>query len=250
MSRPSVLRTTTAKQSKSTTLVPASAVNNIAKEGEYNLDHDGVKAIIVFAQSRGQWVAEFRARTRCGEFHAGTMPLTNNSERHANLENALHSAATRMVDAMAAATQGFKLNKRQKKAIAALTEWALEFKASPEAKPVKPVKQPKRFLDLFSGIGGIHLPRGTDASVVVADILGKAPVTEQCQQPMERQKADPTTRSNRIEVVGLIEGKDCQGYRVGSPKGKGFTVCANSGGPRFQDWSLPSQRQTTSPDRA
>ena len=373
--------------------VPASAVNNIAKEGEYNLDHDGVKAIIVFAQDKGQWVAEFRFRSRCGQFHGGTMPLSKNGEHHANLKSALHSAATRMVEAMEKATKGFVLNKRQKKAIAALTEWALEFKASPAAEPVKPVKQAKRFLDLFSGVGGFHaamkkagvvcagsvelnaaarktyaenypgdyvvcddirkataamfgkvdivcggfpcqsfsqagngegfehkdkgalffdaarligdlapesfilenvealgthddgktldtvldtltdlgyavhtcvlnsgefglaqqrrrmfivgihdsvlanrttpfeFPRGTDASVVVADILGVAPDTEQCKQPMERQKADPTARSNRIEVVGLIDGKDCQGYRVASPKGKGFTLCANSGGP-------------------
>ncbi len=48
---------------------------------------------------------------------------------------------------------------------------------------------------------------------------------------MERQKANPKARSNRIEVVALIDGKDCQGYRVASPKGKGFTLCANSGGP-------------------
>jgi len=48
---------------------------------------------------------------------------------------------------------------------------------------------------------------------------------------MERKKANPKTRTNTIEVVGLIDGKDCQGYRVASPKGKGFTLCANSGGP-------------------
>jgi DNA (cytosine-5)-methyltransferase 1 len=391
MSRPSVLPTITAKQPKTaTTAVPASALNVIPKDGEHLFDHDGVKAVIQFAQHNGQWVAEFRFRSRCGQFHGGTMPLSINGEHHANLENALHSAASRMVEAMEKATKGFVLNKRQKISISALTAWALEFKASPEDKPVK---QPKRFLDLFSGVGGIHLamkksgavcagsveidaaarktyaenfpgdyatcddirkatatmfgkvdivcggfpcqsfsqagdgegfdhkdkgalffdvarligdlapesfilenvealgnhdkgktldtildtltdlgyavhtcvlnsgefglaqnrlrmfivgihdsvlanrttpfefPRGTDASVVVADILGKAPVTEQCQQPMERQKADPTTRSNRIEVVGLIDGKDCQGYRVGSPKGKGFTLCANSGGP-------------------
>ena len=373
--------------------VPASAANSIAKQGEYNLNHDGVKAVIQFAQHNGQYIAEYRFRFLCGAFHAGTMPLTINSEQHANLEEALHSAASRMVAAMAAATKGHELNKRQKKAVAALSEWALQFKASPAAKPVTPVKQAKRFLDLFSGVGGFHLamkktgavcagsveldaaarktyaenfpgdyvtcddirnavasmfgkvdivcggfpcqsfsqagdgegfdhkdkgalffetarligdlapesfilenvealgnhdkgrtldtildtltdlgyavhtcvlnagefglaqqrrrmfivgihdsvlanrttpfefPRGTDASVVVADILGAAPATEQCKQPMERQKADPTARSNRIEVVGLIDGKDCQGYRVASPKGKGFTLCANSGGP-------------------
>lgn len=394
MSRPSVLRTITAKQSKTvTTAVPASALNVIPKDGEHLFDHDGVKAVIQFAQHKGQWVAEFRFRSRCGQFHAGTMPLSINGEHHANLAGALHSAATRMVEALEKATKGFVLNKRQKKSIAALTVWALEFKASVEAKPVKPVKKRKRFLDLFSGVGGIHLamkkagavcagsvelnaaarktyaenfpgdyatcddirkatatmfgkvdivcggfpcqsfsqagdgegfdhkdkgalffdvarligdlapesfilenvealgnhdkgktldtildtltdlgyavqtcvlnsgefglaqnrrrmfivgihdsvlanrttpfefPRGTDASVVVADILGHAQATDQCTQAMERQKANPTARSNRIEVVGLIDGKDCQGYRVASPKGKGFTLCANSGGP-------------------
>lgn len=393
MSRPSVLRSAPAKPSIPTCAVPASAVNNIAKEGEYNLDHEGVKAIIVFAQRKGQWVAEFRVRTRCGRFHAGTMPLTNNSERHANLKNALHSAAARMVEAMEKATKGFVLNKRQKKAVAALTAWASQFEAAPTPEPTSTPRQPKRFVDCFSGIGGFHaglkqvgavcagsvekcpkaretyaanypgdyvvcddirkatanmfgkvdmvcggfpcqsfsqaghgegfedkekgalffdvarligdlapesfilenvealgshdngntldtildhltnlgyavqtcvlnsgefglaqarlrmfivgihdsvlvnritpfeFPRGTDASVVVADILGSAPVTEQCKQPMERQKANPKVRSTSIEVVGLIDGKDCQGYRVASPLGKGFTLCANSGGP-------------------
>ena len=394
MSRPSVLRTTTAKQAKSTaSAVPASAVNNVPKQGEHLFDHDGVKAVIQFVQHDGQWIAEYRFRFRCGAFHAGTMPLTINSEQYANLENALHSAASRMVAAMAAATKGHELNKRQKKAANALTDWASQFKARPATKPAKPAPQPKRFLDLFSGVGGFHaamkktgavcagsveldaaarktyaenfpgdyvrcddirkaiasmfgkvdivcggfpcqsfsqagdgegfdhkdkgalffdtarligdlapesfilenvealgthdggktldtildiltdlgyavqtcvlnsgefglaqnrlrmfivgihdrvlanrttpfeFPRGTDASVVVADILGHAPATDRCTQEMERQKASPKARSNRIEVVGLIDGKDCQGYRVASPKGKGFTLCANSGGP-------------------
>ena len=394
MSRQSVSHSASVKPSVTTAIaVPASAVNNIAKEGEYKLDQDGIKATIVFGKSKGQWVAEFRFLSRCGQFHGGTMPLSKNGEHHANLENALNSAATRMVEAMEKATKGFVLNKRQKKAIAALTEWALQFRASPAAKPVKQVKQPKRFLDLFSGIGGFHaamkkngavcagsveldaaarktyaenfpgdyaicddirkataamfgkvdivcggfpcqsfsqagngegfdhkdkgalffevarligdlapesfilenvealgthddgktldtildtltdlgyavhtcvlnsgefglaqnrlrmfivgihdsvlanrttpfeFPRGTNASVVVADILGDAPASEWCEKSMVRKQADPTTRSNRIEVVGLIDGKDCQGYRVASPKGKGFTLCANSGGP-------------------
>lgn len=392
MSRPSVLRTTTAKPTLSATPVHASAVNIVPKQGKHIFEHDGVKAIIQFAQHNGQWIAEFRFRFRCGAFHAGTMPLTINSEQHADLENALHSAASRMVEAMTAATKGHQLNKRQQKAADALTAWASQFKASPAAQPAKPIQQPKRFLDLFSGIGGFHaamkktgavcagsveldaaarktyaenfpgdyvtcddirkavasmfgkvdivcggfpcqsfsqagdgegfdhkdkgalffdtarligdlapdsfilenvealgthddgktldtildiltdlgyavqtcvlnsgefglaqnrlrmfivgihdrvlanrttpfeFPRGTDASVVVADILGVAPATEQCKQPMVRQKANPKARSNRIEVVGLIDGKDEQGYRVASPKGKGFTICANSGG--------------------
>lgn len=392
MSRPSILRKTSAKQSDTKSAVPASAVNIVPKQGEHLIEHDGVKAVIQFAQHNGQWIAEFRFRFRfrCGAFHAATMPLTVNSNQHADLESALHSAASRMVVAMAAATKGHELNKRQTKAVDALTAWALLFKAN---EAVKPIQQPKRFLDLFSGVGGFHLamtkagavcagsveldaaarktyaenfpgsyatcddirkavastfgkvdivcggfpcqsfsqagdgegfdhkdkgalffdtarligelapesfilenvealgthddgktldtildfltnlgyavhtcvlnsgefgvaqnrlrmfivgihdrvlanrttpfvfPRGTNASVVVADILGTAPATEQCTQPMVRQKANPTARSNRIEVVGLIDGKDCQGYRVASPKGKGFTLCANSGGP-------------------
>ncbi len=393
MSRPSILRIASANQSDTQSAVPASAVNIVPKQGEHLFEHDGVKAVIQFAQHNGKWIAEFRFRFRCGAFHAGTMPLTINSKPHADLENALHSAASRMVEAMAAATKGHQLNKRQKKAADALTAWASQFKASPATTPAKAAPQPKRFLDLFSGVGGFHaamkktgavcagsveldaaarktyaenfpgdyvtcddirkavasmfgkvdivcggfpcqsfsqagdgegfdhkdkgalffdtarligdlapesfilenvealgthddgktldtildiltdlgyavqtcvlnsgefglaqnrlrmfivgihdsvlanrttpfeFPRGTDASVVVADILGAAPATEQCKQPMERQKANPTARSNRIEVVGLIDGKDCQGYRVASPIGKGFTICANSGGP-------------------
>ena len=74
-------------------------------------------------------------------------------------------------------------------------------------------------------------PHGTDVSVVVADILGRADASQQCKQPMERVKADPAEPSKKIEVVGLINGKNNQGYRVASTKGKGFTLCANSGGP-------------------
>ena len=393
MSRSSISLTTSVKSSKFTDAVPASAAANVSKQGEHILEHEGVKAIIQFAQINGQWIAEYRFRFRCGEFHAGTMPLTINSEQHANLENALHSAAIRMVEAMAKATEGFVLNKRQKKAIVALAEWSLQFKATSEAKPAETVQKPKRFVDLFSGIGGFHhamnkagavcagsveldaaarktyaenfpgdyvtcddirkataemfgkvhivcggfpcqsfslagngegfdhkdkgalffdtarligdlapesfilenvealgnhdkgktldtildtltnlgyavqtcvlnsgefglaqnrrrmfivgihdsvladrtkpfeFPRGTDASVVVADILGHAPATDRCTKPMERKHFDPKERSSRIEVVGLVEGKDCQGYRVAHPKGKGFTLCANSGGP-------------------
>lgn len=73
-------------------------------------------------------------------------------------------------------------------------------------------------------------PRGADASKVVADILGRSPPGSACTRPMARLKPDPKGRSQRIEVVGLIDGKDCQGYRVASSLGKGFTLCANSGG--------------------
>jgi DNA (cytosine-5)-methyltransferase 1 len=393
MSRLSISPTIFAKNSALSARVPASAANVVPKEGEYLFEHDGVKALIQFAHHNGQSIAEYRYRFRCGAFHSGTLPLTVNSKQHANLEDALHDAARRMVQAMVTATKGHELNKRQKKAVEALKAWASQFKASPTAEPIQPVKQPKRFLDLFSGIGGFHLamkeagavcagsvelcpqarktyaenfpgdyvicddirkataelfgkvdivcggfpcqsfsqagdgegfdhkdkgalffetarligdlapgmfilenvealgnhdhgrtldtildtltdlgyavhtcvlnsaefgvaqqrlrmfivgihdsvlanrttpfefPRGTDASVVVADILGHAPAIDRCKQPMERKKADPKARSKRIEVVGLVDSRNCQGYRVASPKGKGFTLCANSGGP-------------------
>ena len=393
MSRQSVLRSASANPSAASTSVPASAVNNVPKQGEHLFEHDGVKATIQFAQHNGQWIAEFRFRFRCGPFHSGTLPLTINCGHHANLQNALQDAARRMVKAMAKATSGHQLNKRQKKAVDALTAWADQYKAAPATVPHKPTPQAKRFLDLFSGVGGFHVamdqagavcagsveldaaarktyaanfpgdyvicddirkatasmfgkvnivcggfpcqsfsyagdgagfddekkgglffdtarligdlapetfilenvealgshdkgrtldtildvltdlgyavqtcvlnsgefglaqnrlrmfivgihdsvlvnrttpfefPRGTDVSVVVADILGHAPATDRCMQPMERKKANPKARSSHIEVVGLIGGKDCQGYRVGSPYGKGFTICANSGGP-------------------
>lgn len=373
--------------------VPASAVNNVPKQGEQLFEHDGVRAVIQFAQINGQWIAEFRFRFRCGPFHSGTLPLTINCGRHASLQNALHDAAHRMQDALAKAIKGHHLNKRQKNAADALTAWAAQFKAAPTPAASKASPQPKRFLDLFSGVGGFHIamkqsgavcagsveldaaarktyaanfpgdyatcddirkatarmfgkvhivcggfpcqsfsqagdgegfehqdkgalffetarligdlapetfilenvealgthdkgktldtilevltnlgyavqtcvlnsgefglaqnrlrmfivgihesvltnrtapfefPRGTDASVVVADILGRAPAGDRCEQPMVRQKANPKARSSSIEVVGLIDGKDCQGYRVASPNGKGFTLCANSGGP-------------------
>ena len=393
MSRQSVLCSASAKPSVTTPPVPASAVNVIPQQGEHLFEHDGVKAVIKFAQQNGQWIAEFRFRFRCGPFHAGTLPLTINCGHHDNLKSALHDAARRMVQAMTTATIGHQLNKRQQKAADALTAWAEQFKAEPVTVLSKHAPQPKRFVDLFSGIGGFHVamkkagakcagsvelnaaarkiygvnfpgdyatcddirkatasmfgkvdivcggfpcqsfsqagdgegfdhkdkgalffetarligdlapetfilenvealgshdkgktldtildiltdlgyavhtcvlnsgefglaqnrlrmfivgvhdsvlanrttpfvfPKGTNVSVVVADILGDSPATEQCKQLMERQKANPKVRSNRIEVVGLIDGKDCQGYRVASPNGKGFTLCANSGGP-------------------
>jgi DNA (cytosine-5)-methyltransferase 1 len=48
---------------------------------------------------------------------------------------------------------------------------------------------------------------------------------------MVETQPNPKVRSQKIEVVGLIDGKDNQGYRVASTHGKGFTLCANSGGP-------------------
>ena len=393
MSRLRKSQSVSLKSAVQTRAIPASAKNNIAKDGDHFLDHEGITARISFARHESQFIAEFRFRFRCGAFQAATLPLTINCGHHASLQNALNDAARRMVQAMVAATKGHQLNKRQKKAADALTAWAAQFKAATTTAASKPTPHSKRFLDLFSGVGGFHVamkqagaecagsveldaaarktyatnfpgdyatcddirkatasmfgkvhivcggfpcqsfsqagdgegfghedkgalffetarligelapetfilenvealgshdkgktldiildvltdlgyavqtcvlnsgefglaqnrlrmfivgihdsvltnrttpfefPRGTDASVVVADILGKAPAADQCEQPMVRQKANPKARSSCIEVVGLIDGKNNQGYRVASPHGKGFTLCANSGGP-------------------
>lgn len=54
---------------------PASATSNVPKHGEHQFEHDGVKAVIQFAQHNGQWIAEFRFRFRCGAYQAATLPL-------------------------------------------------------------------------------------------------------------------------------------------------------------------------------
>lgn len=73
-------------------------------------------------------------------------------------------------------------------------------------------------------------PKGADASRVVADILETKGCPAPTARAMKRMKSNPGNRSKRIEVVGLIEGMPHQGYRVASTLGKGFTLCASSGG--------------------
>jgi len=80
-------------------------------------------------------------------------------------------------------------------------------------------------------------PIGTDSSKVIADILEEAPTIKHCERAMKRTKPDPIAKSLQIEVIGVvgdksgvISDKPSQGYRVAHPYGKGFTLCANSGG--------------------
>lgn len=83
---------------------------------------------------------------------------------------------------------------------------------------------------LVNRVSPFVFPRGADASRVVKDILEPRCFAPFCARPMEAVKRPPKARSSRIETVGLIEGKPHQGYRVASTLGKGFTLCANSGG--------------------
>lgn len=73
-------------------------------------------------------------------------------------------------------------------------------------------------------------PRGADATCVVADILERKSIPPPVSRAMTRLRPGPAHRSDRIETVGLINGRNQQGYRVASTMGKGYTVCASSGG--------------------
>lgn len=83
---------------------------------------------------------------------------------------------------------------------------------------------------LMNRVTPFRFPSGGDATRVVADILERSANVAPCGRDMERLRRTPQGRSTRIETVGLIEGRDSQGYRVASARGKGFTLCANSGG--------------------
>lgn len=77
-------------------------------------------------------------------------------------------------------------------------------------------------------------PEGTDDTKVVEDILEARVTTGRCTAKMKRQRANPTERAERPIQIGLIDDRNAQGYRVYSPKGKGITLCAQSGGPGGQ----------------
>lgn len=95
-------------------------------------------------------------------------------------------------------------------------------------------------------------PQGMDAGAVVADVLEAAPTVTPCARPMVRIKPDPAADSRSIELVGHIEGKRGQGYRVASPRGKGYTLCANSGGagPKTGLYLVGGKARTLSPREA
>jgi DNA (cytosine-5)-methyltransferase 1 len=87
-------------------------------------------------------------------------------------------------------------------------------------------------LDLFSAKGEpFAFPVATDPSKVVADILEKRITTDRCKASMTPATSKRRSARKGQIVVGLIGGKNNQGYRVMSPTGKGATLCANSGGP-------------------
>jgi len=90
-------------------------------------------------------------------------------------------------------------------------------------------------LDIAAGDASpFFFPEGTDDSKVVEDILEARVTTGRCAAKMKRLRPNPTERAERPIMVGLIDERNAQGYRVYSTKGKGVTLCAQSGGPGGQ----------------
>lgn len=85
-----------------------------------------------------------------------------------------------------------------------------------------------------SGAAPFFFPNGTDDTKVVEDILEARITTGRCAAKMKRLLPNPTERAERPVQVGQINDRNAQGYRVYSPKGKGITLCAQSGGPGGQ----------------
>jgi DNA (cytosine-5)-methyltransferase 1 len=85
-----------------------------------------------------------------------------------------------------------------------------------------------------SGAAPFFFPTGTDDTKVVEDILEARITTGRCAAKMKRLLPNPTERAARPVQVGQINDRNAQGYRVYSPKGKGITLCAQSGGPGGQ----------------
>ena len=77
---------------------------------------------------------------------------------------------------------------------------------------------------------GYVFPEAQTPTATVEDILepGIAPTIAASEIEVHTQA--PTERSIELIEVGLIGGRDCQGYRVYSPKGIGATLTASGGG--------------------
>lgn len=87
-------------------------------------------------------------------------------------------------------------------------------------------------LDLTAGTSPFLFPKGTDDSKVMQDILEARITSGRCTAKMKRVRA--IAKAKRPILAGLIDGRNTQGYRVYSPKGRGITLCAQSGGPGGQ----------------
>jgi DNA (cytosine-5)-methyltransferase 1 len=89
-------------------------------------------------------------------------------------------------------------------------------------------------IDLAAGAPPFRFPEGDDDTKTVEDILEARITSGRCAAKMKRLRPNPTERAERPIQIGQIGDRNAQGYRVYSPKGKGITLCAQSGGPGGQ----------------
>lgn len=77
---------------------------------------------------------------------------------------------------------------------------------------------------------GYVFPQEQAPTAAVEDILEPGIPATIADSEIELHTKEPAKRSTELVEVGLIDGKDCQGYRVYSPKGIGATMTASGGG--------------------
>ena len=99
---------------------------------------------------------------------------------------------------------------------------------------------------------GYVFPEEQQPSAVVADIMdADLPTTIEAER-ITPHAAAPAGRVDELAQVGRIDGKNCQGYRVYSPKGLGATLTASGGGAaRFSGaYEVPGGARTLTPREA
>lgn len=77
---------------------------------------------------------------------------------------------------------------------------------------------------------GYVFPQEQAPTATVEDILEPGIPATIADSEIELHTKEPAERRTELVEVGLIDGKDCQGYRVYSPKGIGATMTASGGG--------------------
>lgn len=80
------------------------------------------------------------------------------------------------------------------------------------------------------GTLGFLFPQEQTPTAAVEDILEPGIPATIPDHEIELHTEEPAKRCGELIEVGLIGGKDCQGYRVYSPKGIGATMTASGGG--------------------
>lgn len=77
---------------------------------------------------------------------------------------------------------------------------------------------------------GYVFPQEQAPTATVEDILEPGIPATIADSEIELHTKEPAKRTAELVEVGLIGGKDCQGYRVYSPRGIGATMTASGGG--------------------